>query len=219
MYKRQVPRGNEKPSTALKQRGIDYVELRSLDVNVFDPHGINSDQLYFLEVFMLFCLLEESPALSQSEISAIDENLLLVAHQGRKPGLDLRRGEEKISLQDWAIELCNRMKGVAKLLDLANYCENYFSSVKSQLASVFDPDLTPSARMLAEMEENDEGFFHHAQRMSKHHYRYYKTHELAEDKLKFFEQLAEDSQNRQKQIEQQDEMSFDEYLEDYFKNA
>jgi len=216
---KQIPRGDEKPSTALKERGIAYVELRSLDVNAFDPHGINSEQLYFLEVFMLFCLLEESPVLSQSEISAIDENLLLVAHQGRKPGLDLRRGEEKISLQDWAIELCNRMKGAAKLLDLANYCENYFSSVKSQLASVFDPDLTPSARMLAEMEENDEGFFHHAQRMSKHHYRYYKTHELAEDKMKFFERLAAESHNRQKQIEQQDEMSFDEYLEDYFKNA
>ena len=45
---KQIVQGNEKPSTALKKRGIQYVELRSLDVNVFDPHGINSEQLHFL---------------------------------------------------------------------------------------------------------------------------------------------------------------------------
>ena len=213
---KQILQGNEKPSTALKRRGVAYVELRSVDVNAFDPHGINSEQLHFLEVLMLFCLLEESPVLSNSEISAIDENLVLVAHKGREPGLDLRRGEEKISLQDWASELCNKMKPVASLLDRANYCENYFSSVKSQIASVFDPDLTPSARMLAEMRENDEGFFHHAQRMSKHHYQYYKTHELSEDKIRFFEEAAKESLDRQHQIEAEDSISFDEFLQNYF---
>jgi glutamate--cysteine ligase len=221
---KQIVQGDEKPSTALKKRGIAYVELRSLDVNAFDPHGINSEQLYFLEVFMLFCLLQPSPRLSKTEVDAIDENLLLVAHQGRKPGLDLQRDNlqqepEKISLQDWATELCNKMKSVASLLDRANYCENYFSSVKSQIASVFDPDLTPSARMLAEMRENDEGFFHHAQRMSKHHYQYYKTHPLAEEKVNIFQQMAKESLQKQKQIELEDKISFDEYLENYFNDA
>lgn len=213
---KQILQGNEKPSTALKKRGVAYVELRSVDVNAFDPHGINAEQLHFLEVFMLFCLLEESPPLNKSEIDAIDENLLLTAHQGRQPGLDLRRGDEKISLQDWASELCNAMKAVARLLDRANYCENYFSSVKSQIASVFDPDLTPSARMLAEMDENDEGFFHHAQRMSKYHYHYYKTHDLAEDKIRFFENVAKESLEKQRQIEDEDAISFDDYLQNYF---
>ena len=221
---KQIVQGDEKPSTALKKRGIAYVELRSLDVNAFDPHGINSDQLYFLEVFMLFCLLQSSPALSQSEIAAIDENLLLVAHQGREPGLDLQRTNlqqniEKISLQDWASELCNKMTAVASLLDRANYCENYFSSVKSQIASVFEPDLTPSARMLAEMRDNDEGFFHHAQRMSIHHNQYYKNHALSENKIQFFERMASESLAKQKQIESEDRISFDEYLENYFNEA
>ena len=221
---KQILQGNEKPSTALKKRGVEYVELRSLDVNSFDPHGINSEQLHFLEVFMLFCLLQPSPKLSQSEVAAIDENLVLVAHHGREPGLDLRRDnlekvEEKISLQDWASELCNKMKGVASLLDNANYCENYFSSVKSQIASVFDPDLTPSARMLASMTEHDEGFFHHAQRMSKHHYQYYKTHTLSDEKIRFFEDLSRSSIEKKQQIENEDILSFDDYLQNYFKEA
>ncbi len=213
---KQILQGNEKPSVALQKRGVAYVELRSVDVNAFDPHGINSEQLHFFEILMLFCLLQESPVLSESEIAAIDENLVLVAHNGREPGLDLRRGDEKISLQDWASELCNRMKPVASLLDRANYCENYFSSVKSQIASVFDPDLTPSARMLAEMRENNEGFFHYAQRMSKHHYHYYKTHALSESKIKFFEDAAKESIEKQHQIESEDSISFDEFLQNYF---
>ncbi len=213
---KQILRGNEKPSIALKKRGIAYVELRSLDVNAFDPHGINSDQLYFLEVFMLFCLLQESPVLTQSEINAIDENLLLVAHKGRQPNLELSRGDEKITLQEWASELCHNMKPVACLLDRANYCENYFSSVKSQFAAVYDPDLTPSARMLAEMRERDEGFYHHAKRMSEHHYHYYKNHLLAESKVNFFKKSAAESIHRQQQIEAEDSISFDQYLTEYF---
>jgi glutamate--cysteine ligase len=216
---KQILQGNEKPSTALKKRGIEYVELRSLDVNAFDPHGINSEQLHFLEVFMLFCLLQDSPILSKSEVNAIDENLLLVAHQGRRPGLDLYRGEERINLQDWATELCNKMKSVAGLLDRANHCENYFSSVKSQIASVFDPELTPSARMLADMRDNDEGFFHHAKRMSQHHNQYYKNQSLSEDKKHFFENLTKDSLVQQKKMEADDNVNFDEYLENYFKEA
>ena len=216
---KQIVQGNEKPSTALKKRGIAYVELRSLDVNSFDPHGINTEQLHFLEVFMLYSLLQDSPPLSKSEVASIDENLLLVAHQGRKPGLMLKRGDEAISLQDWAGELCDQMKCVANLLDNANYCENYFSSVKAQIATVMDPDLTPSARMLEQMREHDEAFFHHAKRMSLHHYNYYKNHPLSDAKIKFFEDMVKDSIEKQKQIEDDDSMSFDEYLKNYFNEA
>lgn len=213
---KQILQGNEMPSIALRRRGIAYVELRSLDVNAFDPHGINSEQLYFLEVLMLFCLLQDSPALTPSEVNAIDENLLLVAHQGRKPGLELRRGDEKIGLQKWGSELCHEMKSVAYLLDSAHYCESYFSSVRSQFAAIYDPALTPSARMLEDMRAHDEGFYHHAKRMSLHHYQYYKNHPLSDEKIKFFKDLASNSLNKQQQIESEDDISFDAYLERYF---
>jgi len=218
---KQILQGNEKPSAALKQRGIAYVELRSLDVNAFDPHGINSEQLYFLEVLMLFCLLQSSPVLSEVEVSAIDENLLLVAQKGREPGLDLQRGNqqqgsEMISLQDWASQLCKQLKAVATLLDEVNHCEHYFTSVKSQFASVFDPELTPSARMLEVMRDSDEGFFGFAQRMSKNHCHYYKSRPLSADKIQSFEEMARQSLRSQKQMEAEDSISFDDYLKAYF---
>jgi glutamate--cysteine ligase len=73
--------------------------------------------------------------------------------------------------------------------------------------------------MLAEMEQNGEGFFHHAQRMSKQHDRYFKNHPFSQEKIQFFENLAKESLILQQQIEQADSISFDEYLEDYFNNA
>ena len=91
--------------------------------------------------------------------------------------------------------------------------------MKSQIASIFDPDLTPSARMLADMRDNDEGFFHHAKRMSQHHYHYYKNHSLPDDKVRFFENLTKDSLAQQKKTEAEDDVSFDAYLENYFKEV
>ncbi|HIP52933.1 MAG TPA: glutamate--cysteine ligase, partial [Chromatiales bacterium] len=53
---KQVLEDNEKPSLALKRRGVRYVELRSLDVNAFHPLGMDESQVHFLKAFMLFCL-------------------------------------------------------------------------------------------------------------------------------------------------------------------
>ena len=91
--------------------------------------------------------------------------------------------------------------------------------MKSQIASIFDPELTPSARMIAEMKDNDMGFFHYAQRMSKRHYQYYKNQPLSEEKIHFFEKLTRQSLQEQKRAEEQDNISFDEFLENYFNEA
>ena len=82
--------GFEKPSLALKKRGIRYIELRSLDVNAYHPLGLDETQGRFLEAFFLFCLLAESPLIDQRERREIDRNLLDVAHRGREPRLMLQ---------------------------------------------------------------------------------------------------------------------------------
>ena len=113
---KQILKGNEKPTLALKRRGVSYVELRSLDVNAFDPLGINERQLHFLECFLLFCLLHESPAIGDYERKAIDENELRAAHRGRDPKLKLIRGSDTGALTDWADELLQEMQAVCELL-------------------------------------------------------------------------------------------------------
>ena len=216
---KQILQGNEKPTMALKRRGVRYVELRSLDVNAFDPLGINQTQLYFLEAFMVFCLLQESPQICFSEREEIDKNELDVAHKGREPGLMLSRDAARCSLKEWGLEICNMMEDVCKLLDQSHDDGRYIKALSLQIDKIKDPDLTPSARMLKEMEKNKEGFYHFARRMSQQHHQYFSGIELSDEKKEFFIKEAEKSMEKQKAMEQQDSASFDEYLQNYFSQT
>ena len=81
---------------------------------------------------------------------------------------------------------------------------------------VLDPEKTPSARMLAEMRKNGEGFYQFAKRMSQQHYRYFISTPLAGEKEQLFMGTAKESVQRQHEIEQADTRSFDDFIQQYF---
>ncbi len=216
---KQIVNGNEMPTLALKRRGIAYVELRSLDVNAFDPLGINERQMHFLEIFLLFCLLHESPVISDSERHAIDENELKTAHYGRDPELKLTRDNEPVLLSTWAGELLSEMQGVCELLDQSTEGSPYCDALAAQHKKVENPDLTPSARMLQEMRDRGEGFYHFAKRMSEIHQHFFTNLPMTEDKQRFFSELAGKSIEDQKAREATDVLDFDAYLKQYFSQS
>ena len=213
---KQIIQKDEKPTTALRKRGVAYVEIRSLDVNAFEPLGVNEEQLYFLEIFLLFCLLQDSPVLNQMEMNEIDMNLIQVAHTGRQPELKLSRHDQAVSLKDWALELCQAMQELAGLLDEINHTDTYSKSLAAQIECIYDSSKTPSARMLREMRDHKEGFFHFAQRKSLQYLDYFKSRPLSPERQQFFEALSRESLARQMEIERSDTLSFDDYLQQYF---
>ena len=213
---KQIPQQNEMPIYALRDRGVQYVELRSLDINAFDPLGITHEQLYFLETFMCFCLLQDSPELTASEVNEIDINLITVAHSGRDPGVELSRDNSTVSLTEWATEICEQMRPIAELLDTANSCTHYTQSLQQQCECVRDASKTPSARMLQAMRDNNEEYFHFAKRMSLQHQDYFRQRKLPADTEQRFRQLAEQSREQQQQIEQSDTLSFSEFLQQFY---
>ncbi len=216
---KQILNGNEKPSLALKRRGVAYIELRSLDVNVFDPLGINEQQLQFLEVFLLFCLLQDSPPFTEQEQIEIDANELLTAHNGRDPDLELTRNGKKILLRDWALEIADEIENICVLLDTDKINQPYKNSVCAQRDKVKSPELTPSARILDEMRENKEPFFHFAKRMSKIHQHFFMNYPKNEGRFQFFTELATKSLEDQKAREAADDLEFSEYLQRYFAQS
>ncbi len=213
---KQIVQGNEKPTVALQKRGVRYVELRSLDVNAFDPLGINETQLRFIEIFMLFCLLDESHDIGSDERDEIDENELLVAHRGRDPKLMLLRNGERCRLKDWANDLLNGMQSVAELLDQHKKATPYQDALQLQREKVIDSELTPSARMLNEMRETNETFYRFAERMSLKHNQYFTKLNLSEERSQFFDTAAKESIEQQLKIESADELDFDAFLQAYF---
>ncbi len=150
---------NEKPTHALHKRGVQYIELRSLDLNMFEPLGMTVNQLNFLETLMIFCLLHESPAIDKDERISIDENDDKAAHQGRDPALVLQRKADTLSLQAWGKELLQEMQPLCELLDRNQDERLYSDALDAQMALFEEVERTPSARMLEEMQGSGDGFF------------------------------------------------------------
>lgn len=214
---KRVARSGERPTCALQRGGVEYVELRGIDVNAFDPVGVNQNELRFLETFLIFCLLHESPSISQDEKEELDANQNLVARRGRDPELILQLNGGSVSLRQWAAELLENMSGIAELLDDGEPERPYAGSLDGQRRAVFDPELTPSARILSDMRETRESFFRYALRMSETHKAYFAELEAGNEAiLAELEDEARASLGRQVSVEQSDSISFEEYLRRYF---
>lgn len=217
MRPKQPPRGNEKPTLALQRGGVRYVELRSVDINPLDPLGVNESQLHFLEAFLLFCLLSESLPLDAEERRMIDENQMITALEGRNPAVSLyRRHAPALPLRDWASEILRLMQPICQVLDSGEVNQPYERSLAQQQEHLANPDQTPSARMVAEMRASGENFFRCARRLSENHRRFFETQPLSEERVRFFDEAAQQSLRAQQGIEAADTLGFDAFLQQYF---
>ncbi len=212
---KQILEWMEKPTLGLRRRGVRYVEVRSLDVDAFHPLGVAEEQLRFMEVLMLFCLLADSPRINPRERRAIDDNQVLTAHRGRDPALLLEREAGAIPLPRWAEELLDAMVAAAELIDGGSGGPST-AALALQLEKVRDPERTPSARMLAEMRANRESFYAHARRLSLQHREYFRRQVVSPERAAMLDRVASESVDRQRAIEAADHLSFDEFLANYF---
>jgi glutamate--cysteine ligase len=213
---KRIARSGERPTKALHRAGVEYVEVRALDVSAFDPVGVNQNKLRFLEAFVALCLLRESAPISRSEQQALDANHLLVARRGREPNLKLNREGREIPMNQWAGELLDAMQGLCEMLDHGEAGRPYSLALEQQRAKIDDVERTPSARLLAEMRQTGESFFQLALRMSRLHKDYFVgLYPPNESRLAEFAAAAKDSQAAQRGIEAKDNVDFDTYLARY----
>ena len=213
---KRVTRSGERPTKALQRAGVQYVEVRALDVSAFDPVGVNQNKLRFLEAFLGMLLLRESDPIGRGEQEALDANHLKVARRGREPGLTLNREGRTYPMKDWARELLDAMQGVCELLDHGEPTRPYMAALDQQRTKLDDVDRTPSARLLTEMRQTGETFFELAQRMSNLHKDYFLgLYPPNERRLAEFAAEAEESHEAQAHIEATDQVDFATYLSDY----
>ena len=213
---KRVVRSGERPTRALERGGVEYLEMRALDVSVFDPVGVNQETLRFAEAFLALCLLRDSPPIDRDEQQALDRNHVTVARRGREPGLCLSHGGRDRPMRDWARELLDDMEAVCELLDQDDPGAPYRGSLVRQREKVEDPAATPSARLLAEMRDAGETFFQFALRMSRVHKDYFLgLYPPNESRLAEFAIAAEESHAQQRRIEAGDREDLDAYLARY----
>lgn len=156
---KRVIYAGERPLHALRERGVEYVEVRLLDLNPFVPIGITAQTVRFLDIFLLHCLLEASPPDTPQEIASLGRNQHKTAAFGRQPGLVLERGESEVPLTQWGAELMESFGLIAAALDAAQRTTDYSDALRAAQAVLREPDLLPSARVLAVMEQDFENSF------------------------------------------------------------
>ena len=213
---KQIINSGEKPTLALKRRGVRYIEMRSLDLDLFNPIGIDEAKARFIEALLLTCLLKDSPGISDQDHQINNANQLAVANFGRKPGLELDQGDQKIPLQDWATEIFASMQPVCAILDQEHAGKPYSAALAQQQLLVKNPDLTASARILDYMTQNQQPFSRFALNKSAEHARYFSVNKLDKIHTQAFNDMAELSLVRQKELESKEQIPFDEFLKQYF---
>lgn len=211
---KRVTESGEKPIHALDNRGVEYVEVRILDIDPFIAQGISSEQIRFLDAFLIHCLISQCPLQSMSTCGEIKTNQTNVIMRGRDPELMMEQDGEQVPLKVAANQMLDCISKAAALLDQANNTGLYSAAASAQRAKVEDPALTPSGRMMA-MVESGEGFLDISQRLANQHKDYFSridNTQLTDAKM---QHLAEQSLLEQTEMESSDVISFDEYLEAY----
>jgi glutamate--cysteine ligase len=206
----------ERPLHALRERGVEYVEVRLMDLDPFVPVGITAQTMRFLDVFLLHCLLSESPDDNPREIAEIGHNQHLTAARGREPGLWLKRRGQDVPLAHWANELLDACAPLAAKLDAVHGGGDYGAAVQAARASLAAPETLPSARVLAAMAKSHEnGFIPFVRERSG------KTREAllalpwTGEAQSRFEAMSAQSVDDQKAIEAADTMPFEIYRQEY----
>ncbi len=214
---KRVAQPGETPLNALARAGIEYIEVRCVDVSPFSPTGLDAQQIRFLDIFLLYCLLQDSPECNEPEQTVLTSNMEAVVNRGRQPGLLLQTCSGSRPLAEWGQELLSAMQPLAGLLDEIHQGSIYQSSLDEQVARVHDPELTPSARILREMREQDLPFFRLALGYSQRWAEYFKGRELAPEVMARFEAESRRSLQAQHDLEADQTIDFEQYLQNFFR--
>jgi glutamate--cysteine ligase len=207
----------ETPIHALKERGVEYIEVRCVDVNPLLPCGIDEETICFLDTFLLFCLLQDSPKTDSTESAYISTNISRTVNSGRDPELTLLQNGKEVLLREWGSSLIDQLAPVTQLLDSANQTDDYSNALAKMSSRIKDAKNTPAAAMLREMEENHETFFAMSMRKTTEHKSHFMTQKLSSLTKNKYKTIAELSIKKQRDIELRDTKPFDDFLADYYR--
>lgn len=213
--KRPIQSG-ERPLHALGERGVEYVEVRCLDLDPFSPAGITAATMRFLDVFLLHCVLSDSRHDTPEEIEILSRNQHQAAERGRDPKVRLIRAGGEIAPAKWGAEILDECGPIAEALDAAGGGSAHRDALEAAAAALKDSTLTPSARVLRELERNhDRSYLEFARSRSIAYRRHFLELALSEHALARYRRMAEDSLAEQRETEASDTTPFETFRQQY----
>ncbi|WP_417441027.1 glutamate--cysteine ligase [Idiomarina sp.] len=217
---KQTARDGETPSQALERGGVEYVEIRALDVNPFSDVGITAQQMHFLDLMLLHCLLQPSEEMSWEQQQQADNNFTKVVMHGRDPRLSLQQYGIDRLMADWLEELFADFSSIAKALDNSSDNKVYQNHLADLYEWVLNPESTLSGQILRLLKEEDRDNSNLGMQLAKQY-----REQLKNESLSYYQQddfvkwAAESEQAFEERYQQDNNVDFDTFLENYFKQA
>ncbi|MED7820300.1 MULTISPECIES: glutamate--cysteine ligase [unclassified Francisella] len=211
---KQVAKRCERPACALSNRGVQYIEVRVLDVDPFATNGISKTTALFIEAMLMTCLEEKARKYNKDSIKRAKQNLTAVAVEGRNPELKLYKldSKDEILLKEYALELFDKIENTAKKMP-----QEYLDAVQTEKQKVLDISKTPSAIIVNTAKQK--GYKNFALEVSKNVSEEFRKIKISKEvELKLKEQVIK-SIAAEKELVVNDKISLDEYINRYYESS
>jgi len=113
---KRIQAAGERPVRALINRGIEYLEVRAIDLNPYARNGISETEAGLITLMMTAAAVAPSPLFSDAECEAINGLNARTTWAGRRSP---QRYDAKRSLYEAAIEFFDPLDALAAMLDNA----------------------------------------------------------------------------------------------------
>lgn len=194
-----------RPYNQLKNHGVEYLEIRSIDLNPYTSIGISIEDIEFLELVLIYCALADSPPIDEVESECIKENIKRSSEAGQNcnfiKGLENKNAEEsaKILTEKFLINLQDFAKDIGFSKKSESLFSEYFQRNNLPLSEKLINDLDKSKGLISFVVNKSTPI----------------RHKIKKENLLLFKKECNFSEKQYIRDEKEDNMLFEDYLKHF----
>ena len=166
--------GSEDMLESLLHKGIDYLEVRLLDLDPLSIQGVSKETLYLVHLFMIYTLLKENKEITYKDQEEFFKNHDMVALKGRNEEAVIHENGIPVLLKDKGREILSEMDEIVEILFSNN--EEFKNVIKRALEKINNPHDTISEKLIKDIKE--EGYINFHMRLAKEYLNNFKNKEF-----------------------------------------
>ncbi|EOU2057109.1 TPA: bifunctional glutamate--cysteine ligase GshA/glutathione synthetase GshB [Clostridium perfringens] len=166
--------GSEDMLESLLNKGIDYLEVRLLDLDPLSIQGVSKETLYLVHLFMIYTLLKENKEITYKDQEEFFKNHDMVALKGRNEEAVIHENGVPVLLKDKGREILSEMDEIVEILFSNN--EEFKNVIKRALEKINNPHDIISEKLIKDIKE--EGYINFHMRLAKEYLNNFKNKEF-----------------------------------------
>ena len=210
------PNSKKRPAAALLEGGVNYIELRSIDNNIFSNTGIELTQLYFIELLVIHSLFSDNSEISEKEYVDIKNNLKNIAHKGRDKETKIIKKNKTVNIENELSKILNEMKDIAKIMSSIKNDDNYEICVQQQKEKIHNKKLLPSNLVIDRMKSKKISFYEFCMQNIWEQKKYFSSLKTDNNIFEILKEEAKLSLDKKNILEKSNKENYEEYIKKYY---